>query len=88
MRLRRIVSGPRRHCDVLRVSVPAAPELFKHEQSTKEPRRYCVISVRYHEAAEDELRQELGFLELRAKGLGRQFLSEVRRVEDFIARYP
>lgn len=44
--------------------------------------------VRYHEAAEDELLNEIGYLELRAKGLGRRFLAEVRRAESLIAQFP
>jgi len=44
--------------------------------------------VRYHEAAQDELLAEIGYLELRVKGLGRQFLDEVRRAEDLIERLP
>ena len=43
---------------------------------------------RYHEAALDELLTEVGYLELRAKGLGRRFLEEVRRAERLIARFP
>ena len=44
--------------------------------------------VRYHEAAEDELLHEIGYLELRANGLGRRFLTEVRRVEKLISQFP
>ena len=44
--------------------------------------------VRYHEAAEDELLNEVGYLELRASGLGRRLLAEVRRAEKFISQYP
>ena len=44
--------------------------------------------VRYHPAAEDELLNEIGYLELRAKGLGRRFFAEVRRAESLIAQYP
>jgi len=47
-----------------------------------------VTPVIYHEAAEDELMEELGYLELQAKGLGRRFFAEVRRVERFIAQFP
>lgn len=47
-----------------------------------------MTQVRYHEAAEDELLRELGFLELRAKGLGRRFLEEVRRTETMVAEFP
>ena len=44
--------------------------------------------VRYHEAAEAELLDEIGYLELRAKGLGRRFFAEVRRTEKLIAQFP
>lgn len=44
--------------------------------------------VRYHEAAEAELYEALGFLELRAKGLGRRLLNEVRRTAARIAEFP
>jgi len=37
-----------------------------------------VTPVRYHEAAEEELLHEIGYLELRAEGLGRRFFAEVR----------
>jgi len=47
-----------------------------------------VTPVRYHPAAEDELLNEIGYLELRAKGLGRRFFAEVRRAESLIAQYP
>ena len=44
--------------------------------------------VRYHQAAEDELLREIGYLELQAPGLGRRFFAEVRRAESLIARFP
>ena len=44
--------------------------------------------IRYHEAAEAELLDEIGYLELRAKGLGRSFFAEVRRAESIIAQFP
>jgi len=47
-----------------------------------------VTPVRYHEAAENELLNEIGYLELRAKGLGRPFFAEVRRAESLIAQFP
>jgi plasmid stabilization system protein ParE len=47
-----------------------------------------VKTIRYHEAAEVELLNEVGYLELRTEGLGRRFLAEVRRAEDFIAQFP
>jgi plasmid stabilization system protein ParE len=42
----------------------------------------------YHEAAEDELLNEIGYLEFRAKGLGRRFFTEIKRAESFIAQFP
>ena len=36
--------------------------------------------IKYHEGAEVELLNEIGYLELRAKGLGRRFFAEARRV--------
>jgi toxin ParE1/3/4 len=47
-----------------------------------------VTPIRYHEAAEAELLDEIGYLELRAKGLGRRFFREVRRAEGVIAQFP
>ena len=47
-----------------------------------------MIDVRYHEAAEAELYDALGFLELRTKGLGRRLLNEVRRTAARIAEFP
>lgn len=47
-----------------------------------------MIEVRYHQAAEAELYEALGFLELRAKGLGRRLLREVRRTTARIAEGP
>lgn len=44
--------------------------------------------VKYHEAAEDELLSEIGYLELQVPGLGRRFFTEVRRVENLIAQFP
>lgn len=44
--------------------------------------------VRYHEAAEEELLHEIGYLELRAGGLGRRFLAEVQRAEKMISQFP
>ena len=46
------------------------------------------MSVKYHEAAEEELLEEIGYLELRADGLGRRFFAEVRRAEDLIEQFP
>jgi hypothetical protein len=47
-----------------------------------------VTPVRNHEAAEDELLDEIGYLELQAKGLSRRFFAEVRRTESLIAQFP
>jgi plasmid stabilization system protein ParE len=47
-----------------------------------------VTPIRYHEAAEAELLDEIGYLELRAKGLGQRFLLEVKRAEGVIAEFP
>jgi plasmid stabilization system protein ParE len=47
-----------------------------------------LIPIKYHEAAEAELLDEIGYLELRAKGLGRRFFAELRRAEDIIAQFP
>ena len=44
--------------------------------------------VEYHEAAEEELLGEIGYLELRANGLGRRFFAEVRRAENLISQFP
>ncbi|MGD0011601.1 MAG: type II toxin-antitoxin system RelE/ParE family toxin [Terriglobia bacterium] len=44
--------------------------------------------VRYHPAAEDELLNEIGYLELRVPGLGRRFYAEVRRAESLMAQFP
>jgi plasmid stabilization system protein ParE len=53
--------------------------------------QYCIIYAaiyKYHEAAEDELLNEIGHLELRAAGLGRRFFAEVQRAEKLIAQFP
>jgi toxin ParE1/3/4 len=47
-----------------------------------------VTPVRYHQAAEDELLHEIGYLELRAAGLGRRIFAEVRRAQNLIAQFP
>jgi plasmid stabilization system protein ParE len=47
-----------------------------------------VTEILWHEAAEAELYDALGFLELRAKGLGRRLLSEVRRTASRIGEHP
>lgn len=45
-------------------------------------------TVSYHEAAEQELLAEIGYLELQAQGLGRRFFDEVKRAERLITRFP
>ncbi len=47
-----------------------------------------MTGVRYHQAAADELLDEIGYLELRSKGLGRRFLAEVRRAEQLVTQFP
>jgi plasmid stabilization system protein ParE len=44
--------------------------------------------LRYHDAAEEELLHEIGYLEFQAQGLGRRFFAEIRRAEDRIAQFP
>lgn len=44
--------------------------------------------VHWHEAAEGELLNEIGYLELQAPGLGRRFFAEVARAEGLIAGFP
>lgn len=46
-----------------------------------------MIPLRYHEAAEEELLNEIGYLEVQAQGLGRRFFSEIRRAEDRIVQF-
>jgi len=47
-----------------------------------------VIPVKYHHAAEEELLAEIGYLELRVRGLGRRFYNQVQKAESDIARFP
>jgi hypothetical protein len=47
-----------------------------------------VKAVHWHEAAEDELLNEIGYLERQAPGLGRRFFAEISRVESLIAEFP
>ncbi|MHB8652713.1 MAG: type II toxin-antitoxin system RelE/ParE family toxin [Terriglobia bacterium] len=47
-----------------------------------------MTGVKYHEAAEDELLNEIGYLELRLPGLGRRFYAEIRRAEELISKFP
>lgn len=44
--------------------------------------------VRYHEAAETELLDAVGYLELQKRALGKRFLSEIRRAETLMAQFP
>ena len=44
--------------------------------------------LRYHEATEEELINEIGYLALQAHGLGRRFFNEVRHAETRIAQFP
>jgi plasmid stabilization system protein ParE len=47
-----------------------------------------MIPVNYHQAAEEELLNEIGYLELRVPGLGRRFFAEVQRAEKLLAQFP
>lgn len=47
-----------------------------------------MIAVKYHDAAEDELLAEIGYLELRVRGLEWRFYTEVRQAEDRITMFP
>lgn len=44
--------------------------------------------ITYHEEAEAELLDEIGYFESRAKGLGRRFFAEICRAECIIAEFP
>jgi len=44
--------------------------------------------VRYHEAAETELLNAVGYLKLQKRALGKRFLAEIRRAESAIGRFP
>ena len=44
--------------------------------------------IKHHEGTEAEFLNEIGYLELRAKGLGRRFFVEVRRAESLIIQFP
>lgn len=46
------------------------------------------MEVRYHEAAQQELLSEIGYLELCGEDLGRRFLREILRAETFLAQFP
>jgi hypothetical protein len=47
-----------------------------------------VIKVRYFPAAEQELLDEIAYLGSQSPGLGRRFLTEVKRVESEITQFP
>ena len=47
-----------------------------------------MILIRYHEEAEKELLNAVGYLELQAKGLGRRLWAEIKRAESLIAQFP
>ena len=47
-----------------------------------------MIPVRFHEAADEEVLAELGYLEMRQRGLGRRFLAEVRHAVGVIEQFP
>jgi toxin ParE1/3/4 len=47
-----------------------------------------LIPIRYHEAAEEELLNEIVYLEDRSEGLGRRFFGEIRRSETMLERFP
>lgn len=42
----------------------------------------------YHEAAEEELLNAVGYLELQTAGLGRRFFTEVERAEAYLTHFP
>ncbi len=46
------------------------------------------MRVEYHESAREELLNEIAFLELRAKGLGKRFHMEVKKIERIIKQFP
>ena len=47
-----------------------------------------MTAVKYHQAAEDELLNEVGYLETRVPGLGRRLLADIRKAENLIAQFP
>jgi plasmid stabilization system protein ParE len=47
-----------------------------------------VTPITYHEAAEEELLNEIGYLESKVRGLGRRFLTEVKKSERVISDFP
>jgi toxin ParE2 len=47
-----------------------------------------VSPVKYHEAAEAELLNEIAYFELQVAGLGRRFYAEVQRADHLIAQFP
>ena len=44
--------------------------------------------IAYHEEAELELLNQIGYLEARAAGLGRRFFGEVQKAEKLIRQFP
>jgi plasmid stabilization system protein ParE len=47
-----------------------------------------VTPLRFHEAAENELRKAIGYFETQRTGLGRRFLAEVRRARLHLTCFP
>jgi len=47
-----------------------------------------VTPIKYHEAAEAELLNEIAYFELQVAGLGRRFYAQVQRAENLIAQFP
>jgi len=47
-----------------------------------------MMPLRYHEAAEEELLNEVGYLEVQAQGLGRRLFAEIQRAEGRIVQFP
>ena len=47
-----------------------------------------MTSIRYHEAADAELLEAVGYLEAQAAGLGERFLREVIHAEGILAQFP
>ena len=87
-RKRRSAFGQTKRKDACRNIARAAPRQSGRRGGEESRKTVPVIVVKYHEAAEDELLTEVGYLELRASGLGGRFLAEVGRAEDLIAQFP
>lgn len=47
-----------------------------------------MIPIRYHHAAEQELLDEIAYLERGAAGLGRRYFEEIQRAESVLAQFP